>query len=442
MRYPLITLLLLLCSLSQTLLAQQGPPEYYAAAERHVITYLEGESDASIQTFIMEAMDPAAVEDEAALFEYLNQLRADFKPFIGNFGIEASPDGLIFQFSDGDSQKNLFVRLNPDGITELIEQTPERRVVITRNTIHAVVDSMETIGMAGLLYVRKNGEEIISRPFGYANPELKIDNNEETIFGVGSRPIDFTVAAVLLLHQKGELSLNDPITEYYDHVPEDRRNMTIQHLMTGQSGFPDFIETEEDWNPDLAWIDRGTFEARMLNIPLLFEPGTDRQHSHAAFGLIAAIIERVSGQSYYSFIREYFLDPAGMNRTGEYGEHRNLSLEDFAAGGGPQRIGLPNIPPNWGPTSWLVKGSGGMYSTLEDLQKFYQYVRSGPVFDEDQRDYFMRETASLDGSMRGFELFSYSNPNQDTEIYLFVNNLVDRRGFRRIFLGLERFASR
>lgn len=77
-----------------------------------------------------------------------------------------------------------------------------------------------------------------------------------------------------------------------------------------------------------------------------------------------------------------------MNHTNEYGKTSGHKLPDFAVGAGPQKVGLPNIPPNWGPTSWLIKGSGGMYSTLEDLLKFYDYVRSDSLFETKYRKQF------------------------------------------------------
>lgn len=173
----------------------------------------------------------------------------------------------------------------------------------------------------------------------------------------------------------------------------------------------------------------------MLSQELLFEPGTDRSHSHGAFGMLAAIIEIVSGQGYYEFISKNFFEPAGMKRTGEYGEKKELTINDFAAGGGPLFVGLPNIPPNWGPTSWLVKGSGGMYSTLDDLINFYDLVRSKKVLDTEHNQWFTKSSFNLDGSDRGFELFSaYLPPN--SEIYLFLNN-SGNADFRQIIRALE-----
>jgi CubicO group peptidase (beta-lactamase class C family) len=128
-----------------------------------------------------------------------------------------------------------------------------------------------------------------------------------------------------------------------------------------------------------------------------------------------------------------------MTRTGEYGSALGYSFDEFAEGGGPEFVGTPNIPPNWGPTSWLIKGSGGMYSSLGDLQKFYALMRSGEVLDEEHNQYFFGESVNLDGSMRGFELFTISSPSRQTSMYLFLNNIPDREGMREIFRALERF---
>jgi len=420
-------------------LAQDGPPPHILKTEQAVIEFLRSNEGSSIASFVDEFWAPDAIDDRSELVTRLVDLRMSLKPYLDGVGIEGEPGGLLFMLSNDEERKNLLVQLSPDGITDMVEVAVQQDLIITKENLEAVVDSLENIGMAGLIYIRDEGEEIIDRPFGMANPDLNIPNKQSTIFGIGSRPIDFTVAGILLLNKQGKLSLSDPITKFFDKVPDDRQGMTIQHLMNGESGLPDFFETEGDWNPDLAWIDRETAVQRMLSIPLIFEPGTGQQHSHAAFVMLAAIIEHVSGQEYYSFIITHFLDPAGMGRTGEYGESRGLSLEDFAVGGGPEKVGLPNIPPNWGKTSWLVKGSGGMYSTLADLRKFYEYVRSEEVFDEEQRNYFQNLSVNVDGSMRGFELFSISDPNADTEVYLFINSLIDRRGFGSVTRAIERF---
>ncbi len=434
---PLLVILLLgLCPL-QAVRAQEGPPPHVREAIDAVLALFGSEDEAALDTFLTSAVSPAA--DRTALRERLRALRADVKGPFDDVSVEAEPDGLRLILATADAEHHLRLVLGPAGITDLRRLETPAPLHLTRDNLAATFDQLEADGMAGVVFVQLDSVVVLERAFGMANEALGIPNTLDTVFGTGSRPIDYTVAAIYLLAQQGRIGLDDPIARYFDDVPRDKQAMTIRHLLTGQSGLPDFFHTPADWDPDLAWIDRATAEQRLLAATLRFPPGTDRQHSHAAFGLLAALVERVSGQRYYDFIRTHFLDPAGMSRTGEYGETRGLTLADFAVGGGPQQVGLPNIPPNWGPTSWLIKGSGGMYSTLGDLRRFYAYIRSGAVLDERHSAPFRGPMVQLDGSDRGFELFSISTPS-GTEVYLFVNQHIDRTTTARVMRALERLA--
>ncbi len=417
--------------------ADAQPPDYVRNAVKAVEIMLTGDDNTAIETFMDKAMIPGTVADRVAFAERLRALRSAVHDLRDDISIEAEPDGVRMILSDGTVEKQIRIVISQKGISDIYLLPPEKPMILNRDNLAETFDTLEATGMAGVVYVRLNGKIILKRAFGMANKELEIPNTLNTVFGTGSRPIDYTVAAIMLLDQQGRIRLDDPVSKYFHDVPEDKQALTIRHLMTGQSGLPDFFHTKDDWDPDLAWVDRETAERRILSQELLFPPGSSRKHSHGAFVLLAALIEHVTGETYYGFIRSHFLDPAGMSRTGEYGESRELSLTDFAEGGGPQFVGLPNIPPNWGPTSWLIKGSGGMYSTLGDLLKFYNYLRSGKVLDEKHNELFRRSTVNVDGSDRGFELFSAYNP-PDNEVYLFLNNRGDGRIVRQLFRALER----
>lgn len=371
--------------------------------------------------------------------DILMAIRQEMHDLDGSAGLTMDQEGLILSLANRDRQRQLRIVLNHEKkkISQLVLLEPSEELEISWQNLQEVFDHLEQEGMSGIIYIKKRDEIVMQRPFGMADRNTGRKNRLETVFGTGSRPIDYTVAAIQLLDQQGKLKISDPITKYIDDVPEDKKTMTLEHLMTGRSGLPDFFDNESDWDPDLAWVSREEAIRRMMSQQLLFEPGQGRAHSHGAFGLLAAIVEIVSGQDYYGFIREQFLDPAGMNRTGEYGESRGLQVEDFAVGSGPQKIGLPNIPPNWGPTSWLVKGSGGMYSALADLLKFYEYIRSGEVLDDQHSRSFRQASANFDGSMRGFELFSLYEPGKG-ELFLFSNEIVSPAKFRTLIRALER----
>ncbi len=432
----LLLLVLLATSLVNASVAQDGPPQFVKDAVDEVLKMLNSDGDEAIEIFIDQEMVPSEDRDRANLIEHLRTLRNETRDLRDDVAVESESDGVRLILAAKGTEKQIKVVLGPDGITAIYLLDSPEPIFLTRDNLMETFDRLEEEGVSGVVYVRLDGEVVLERAFGMANEELGVTNSLSTVFGTGSRPIDYTMAGINLLDQQGRIDLDDTIDKYFEDVPVDKRAITIRHLMTGQSGLPDFFHAQEDWDPDLKWIDRETAERRLFAQELLFVPGEDRRHSHGAFGLLAALIERVSGMTYYSYIRENFLDPAGMSRTGEYGEARGLSVSDFAVGGGPSFVGLPNIPPNWGPTSWLIMGSGGMYSTLGDLLSFYEYVRSGKVLDARHGAAFSQPMVQVDGSDRGFELFSAYNPSGG-ETYLFINSQGGQRKTRELFRALE-----
>lgn len=258
-------------------------------------------------------------------------------------------------------------------------------------------------GFSGVILVARGGKTVFNEAYGLANREKSIPNRLDTIFGIGSTPIDFTKAGVLLLAQRGKLGLSDAISKYFDGVPEDKRAITIEHLMTGRSGLPDFHDIPSDRDPDHAWIDRAEAVRRILGQKLLFKPGEGQEHSHSAWGLLAAIIEIASGQSYPDFTREHLFKPAGMNDTGFFGE--KYAEERMAIGYGPRKDGEINAPPYWGPTSWLVMGSGGQVSTVPDMLRWVEALRGGKLLPADVVARHWRYGDLLaGGDMYGFEI--------------------------------------
>jgi len=438
--YITLAVLMMLTSFlaTPTLEAQNSPPDYMVKSVRATEAMFESSDDASIRSFIKEEMKVDEGIDEQCLFDHLKKLRSEVRDRMNNITLESTAEGLIFTFSGSESSVKIRMQTTPEGIAELKKISEEKleHYEIRKESITDLFLNAEQRGMAGVVHIVKDGELLISKGFGYANESLGILNTTNTIFGIGSRPIDFTKAAIFHLEQKGMLRSDETIGVYFDDVPADKQFMTIQHLMTGRSGLPDFFHTENDRDPDLQWVDRKTAEERILNLPLLFEPGTDRKHSHTAFGLLAILVEKISGMSYEEYLQRYFFESATMNSTGNYGELRSRSLEDFAVGSGPQFVGLPNIPPNWGPTSWLVKGSGGMYSSLPDLLNFYKLVRADEVFEEKYSQQFKKSSVTLDGSDRGFELFNIYESEGD-QLYLFLNSHVDRMEMMKLFRSLE-----
>lgn len=259
-------------------------------------------------------------------------------------------------------------------------------------------------GFAGVVLVVRDGSILFHQAYGLANREKKIAMRPDTILGIGSTPIDFTKVSILRLAEEGRLSLSDPITKFFEGVPEDKRAMTLDHLMTGRSGLEDFHDVPTDRDADHSWIDRDEAVRRILGGKLLFPPGSSRRHSHSGYGLLAAVVEIASGKSFADYTREKIYEPAGMTDTRFFGEA--YPEDRMAIGYGRKRDGEINAPPYWGKTSWLVMGSGGQVSTAMDMFRFNRAIHGGKLLSpESVRKLALPESQMLvGGDVYGFEI--------------------------------------
>lgn len=283
------------------------------------------------------------------------------------------------------------------------EKKEEQIEPVTWDSLEKRLREEEKAGFSGVVLVVRDEKVVLHEGYGMANKERGIPNTKDTVFAVGSTPIDFTKAAILKMVDLGKFQTSNPITKFLSAVPEDKQSITIEHLMTGQSGLPNFHHIPgQDEDYDLTWIDRETALKRILGKGLLFPPGQGNSHSHSAWGLLSAIVEIVSEMPYKEFLDKYFFKPAGMDRTGLYQDSIGFKEEDVAVGYSPHKVGTINSPQYWGPTSWLVMGSGGMVSNPGDLYKWIQALRSGKFLSAASLEKYWSNGVLAGGNDRGF----------------------------------------
>jgi CubicO group peptidase (beta-lactamase class C family) len=313
---------------------------------------------------------------------------------------------VILTLEDAPPYRIATLRLDTDPAPD--EEVGER---LAWDTLAEQLAGFEREGFAGTVLAIRNGETVLARAYGPGN-------SLDSVYDIGSFPIDFTRAAIYLLMQRGELTLDDPVSRFIEAMPADKAKLTIRHLLEGRSGLPNFFHlTGED--PDLTYIDRAEAERRMLAVELLFEPGTGSAHSHAAFVLLAAIVEHASGRTYEAFLQDELFVPLGMQRTGAYGDDLGLPAAAFAPGD-DQQVSDPNIPPLWGTTSWLIKGSGGMVASVPDIQRWFDGLRQGRVLQGEAQAAYLQRSHAIGASDRGF-LFVHAWNRDDTMIFLAAN---------------------
>jgi CubicO group peptidase (beta-lactamase class C family) len=246
----------------------------------------------------------------------------------------------------------------------------------------------------------KDGQVFYEKGFGYRDVENQLKATSDTVFAIGSITKSFTCVALVQLQEEGKLSLHDPIKEYLPdfHLKKGKYDdqMTIHHFMTHTSGIPDLQMfpmvlyeslTADDFRYDPTI--RGNKEAfqaihtyegyldhiSQLDFELLNRPGEEWHYSNDCYGLLGAIIERVSGKPYEQYVKENILEPAGM-------KHTSFFLDDFhdkdvakiyvSREQNGKTVVVPS--PNWWDTP-VQRASGFLKSTVSDMLKYTELFR-------------------------------------------------------------------
>jgi CubicO group peptidase (beta-lactamase class C family) len=239
--------------------------------------------------------------------------------------------------------------------------------------IHTYLKQAEQFGFSGSVLVGMNGKVILNGGYGLADRSRRVAVRPDTVFDIGSVTKQFTAAAILKLEMLGKLQTGDLIGKYLEGVPPDKAEVTIHHLLTHTAGLPEYS------GGDYEEAERDETIKKILLIPLSFQPGKQMQYSNPGYSLLAAIVERVSGQSYESFLQEYLFKPAAMTQTGYVVPKFNLATLPRGYNGKMDR-GTPRDHP-WSPTGpyWNLLGNGGLLSNTEDMYKWYRSLQDETI---------------------------------------------------------------
>jgi D-alanyl-D-alanine carboxypeptidase len=233
---------------------------------------------------------------------------------------------------------------------------------------------------SGAVLVARGNEVLFHEAYGYADRERKILNGKDTKFNLGSINKSFTHAAIRLLAKQGKLSLEDPIGKYLPDYPnaEAARKVTIHHLLDMTSGIGDFFGPRYDATPKEKIRMIADYLPLFADKPLEFEPGTNNRYSNGGFIVLGAIIEKVGGTDYYTYVKKNIFEPCGMTDTDSYESRKgvpNLAL-GYTREGGPAGVLVVNN------ATLPMRGSsaGGGYSTAGDMLKYVLALSEGKIF--------------------------------------------------------------
>jgi CubicO group peptidase (beta-lactamase class C family) len=223
---------------------------------------------------------------------------------------------------------------------------------------------------ATTLHVRQ-GSFTFRRSFGEAK-------TPDAIFLLASISKPITATGVMLLADRGALSLSDPVHKFIPEFNEgDRKLITIQHLLTHTSGLPDQLPENNELRQRHAPLKE--FVEHAVRTPLLFKPGTKYRYQSMGILLAAEVCERITKQPFREFLDQEVFQPLGMTRTalglGKFKiSDTMLSQVEYSApeSGGADAAAAADW--NWNSPYWRNLGSpwGGVHSTGPDLAKFLE----------------------------------------------------------------------
>lgn len=220
--------------------------------------------------------------------------------------------------------------------------------------------------------IARDSTVILEKCYGLANIQEQLPVSPGTPFYLASVSKQFTAMAIMILEERGWLTYEDKLETYFPQVPDSWNAITIHHLLTHQSGIPDYLN-------DLRIPTTGITNDQVLDIliqneELEFSPGTKYEYSNSGYAILATLTGEVSNQPFHVFVKENIFDPLEMTKSLVYDESRP-DIPDRAIGYSSQGVLFDY--------NLLTTGDGGIFSTIEDLHKWDQSLYTEKLISDE-----------------------------------------------------------
>ncbi|WP_420127125.1 serine hydrolase domain-containing protein [Longimicrobium sp.] len=292
--------------------------------------------------------------------------------------------GVEFVADPADPARMKLIELHPMAPRGPRPEFPEGKAdeaTVAAAVARHVGAAAEADRFSGVVLLARGGRIVHHQAYGMADREAGRANTLDTRIGTGSVPKMITGVAVAQLVEQGRLKFTDTLGAVLPDYPNEdaRRHVTIHHLLTHTSGVrdpfaaPGYVRGTRYATPR-EWM------ALFADQPLEIRPGERMQYSNGGYAVLAAVVERVSGQPFGEYVRDHVFRPAGM-AAAQMDAYRRLP---WARGySRPPELDPMGMEPRRG-NEWMVgqggpstelSGFGGMGLTAEDLFRFTRALR-------------------------------------------------------------------
>jgi CubicO group peptidase (beta-lactamase class C family) len=240
--------------------------------------------------------------------------------------------------------------------------------------IERYLESCELFGWSGVALVVRDDEIVLHRGYGLADRVAGVPNGPDIVFEIASTTKPFTACAILALVEDGKVALDDSIADYLPGVPDDKRGITVRHLLAHTSGMP--RTAGGGGGDDLARAVAGYLAPARVR-----EPGAKHEYWNGGYALLAGIVETVTEGGYSDYCAKRVFASAGLRATGFTGDAIWPAAKQAVgyAGGAPVRRAAEHA--YGGAYGYQYRGMGGMVTTAEELWRLTRAVMDGKVVD-------------------------------------------------------------
>lgn len=231
------------------------------------------------------------------------------------------------------------------------------------------------------------------KAYGLANLEWTIPLPTDAVFHIASLTKQFTAVAIMMLKERGLVSLDAPMNDYLPDFPLGGRHVTIRHLLNHTSGFRSYNRFSDYRELARLHLPLAAIVERLKRQPFDFLPGERYLYNNSGYVLLGAIIEKVSGAKYRDFLRQEIFAPLGMEQTSYLFDEPLVAKR--AQGYQRGRAGFENASYT-SPTH--SHAAGGLGSTVCDLAKWDRAIRTNRLITAESFAQMLEPTRLNDGS--------------------------------------------
>jgi CubicO group peptidase (beta-lactamase class C family) len=254
------------------------------------------------------------------------------------------------------------------------------------DAIFAPLVTPNSPGVAAL--VAKDGKKLFERGYGLRDLQTTAKIDPRTNFRLASCSKQFTAMAIMLLVHDGKLRYDQKLTDVFPDFPTYGKSISIRNLLNHTAGLQDYetlMEQEQPGTRGKGTEDHQIQDAEVLTLLKqtnhdMFPPGTQWYYSNSAYVVLGLIVAKVSGQSFPEFLRQRIFAPLKMDHTLAYVKGQN---EIGNRAYGHTKEGNTWKQTDQSPTSATL-GDGGIYSSLEDLAKWDDALRTNKLLTQEE----------------------------------------------------------